>query len=229
MSFRRERSASACVRRGLGGFYTPTGVGTLLATGKECRDIDGRTYLFERPLFADVALFCGERGDAFGNLTYHLVARNFGPVMAAAARLAIAEVRSIVPVGALDPEEVVTPGIFLDRIVETARLSAFRGKLWRAVPRTMSTSALGSRRWWRTSCWRAGKSFTIARKASWVSDRRHQITKPTWSCQRRQRAGDVDYGGIDLRSHEVVYDGARRTHRRCLTRRISSRRKRRSR
>ena len=106
---------------GLGGFYTPTGVGTLLANGKEIRDIDGRTYLFERPLFADVALICGERGDAFGNITYHLAARNFGPVMAAAARLAIAEVRSIVPVGALDPEEIVTPGIFIDRIVETAR------------------------------------------------------------------------------------------------------------
>ncbi|MGB8267073.1 MAG: 3-oxoacid CoA-transferase subunit A [Candidatus Velthaea sp.] len=110
----RLRAAAA----GLGGFYTPTGAGTLLARDKECRDFDGRSYLLERPLQPDVALVRGDRADRFGNLTHHSAARNFGPVMAAAAKLSIAEVRAVVPLGELDPEIIVTPGIFVDRVVE---------------------------------------------------------------------------------------------------------------
>ena len=103
---------------GLGGFYTPTAGGTLLAEGKEQREIDGRLYVFERPMRPDVALIHAERADRFGNLTYHSAARNFAPVMAAAAHLTLVEAQAIVPLGALDPENVVTPGIFVDRVVE---------------------------------------------------------------------------------------------------------------
>jgi 3-oxoadipate CoA-transferase alpha subunit len=103
---------------GLGGFYTPTGAGTLLAEGKEQREIDGRVYVLERPLRPDVSLIRAERADRFGNLTYHSAARNFSPVMAAAARLTIVEAQTVVPLGAIDPETVVTPGIFVDRIIE---------------------------------------------------------------------------------------------------------------
>ena len=112
----RLRAAAA----GLGGFYTPTAAGTLLAEGKEQREIDGRVHVFERPLRPDVALIHADRADRFGNLTYHSAARNFAPVMAAAARLTIVEARTIVQLGALDPEHVVTPGIFVDRVVEIA-------------------------------------------------------------------------------------------------------------
>jgi 3-oxoadipate CoA-transferase alpha subunit len=110
----RLRAAAA----GLGGFYTPTGAGTLLAEGKEEREIDGRVHVLERPLRPDVALIRADRADRFGNLTFHSAARNFAPVMAAAATLTIAEVRAVVPLGSLDPEVVVTPGIFVDRVVE---------------------------------------------------------------------------------------------------------------
>jgi 3-oxoadipate CoA-transferase alpha subunit len=101
---------------GIGGFYTRTGVRTLLAEGKEVRVIDGREYVFESPLTGDVALIRAHRADRRGNLVYRKTARNFGPVMATAARLTIAEVDSVVELGAIDPEVVVTPGIFVDRV-----------------------------------------------------------------------------------------------------------------
>jgi len=102
---------------GIGGFYTPTGVGTPLADGKEVRTIDGRDYLLELPIRADVALIRAHLADGMGNLVYRKTGRNFGPIMAAAARLTIAEVSGVVAIGALDPEAVVTPGIFVDRVV----------------------------------------------------------------------------------------------------------------
>jgi 3-oxoacid CoA-transferase subunit A len=102
---------------GIGGFYTPTGLGTLLAEGKETRTIAGRDYVLEYPIRADVALIRAFRGDPLGNLVYRKTGRNFGPIMATAADLTIAEVSEIVPVGDLDPEVIVTPGIFVDRLV----------------------------------------------------------------------------------------------------------------
>jgi 3-oxoadipate CoA-transferase alpha subunit len=102
---------------GIGGFYTRTGVGTPVAEGKEIRTIDGVDYLFELPLRADVALVRAHIGDEMGNLVYRKTARNFGPIMATAADLSIAEVSQMVPVGAIDPEDVVTPGIFVDTVV----------------------------------------------------------------------------------------------------------------
>jgi 3-oxoadipate CoA-transferase alpha subunit len=110
----RIRAAGA----GIGAFYTPTGYGTLLAEGKETREIDGRPHVLEYPIRADFALIAADRADRWGNLVYRKTARNFGPVMAAAARCTIAEVREIVPLGALDPEAVVTPGIYVRRVVE---------------------------------------------------------------------------------------------------------------
>ncbi len=101
---------------GVGGFYVKTGVGTLLADGKETRVLDGETYVFERPIHGDLALIRADLGDRWGNLTYHAAARNYGPVMAPAARVSVAEVREIVPLGALDPEHVITPGIFIDHV-----------------------------------------------------------------------------------------------------------------
>lgn len=105
---------------GLGAIFTPTGYGTLLAEGKETREIDGRHYVLEYPIHADFALIKAHRGDRWGNLVYRKTARNFGPIMAMAARTAIAQVTEIVPLGALDPEAVVTPGIFIQRVVEIA-------------------------------------------------------------------------------------------------------------
>ena len=105
---------------GIGGFYTPTGVGTQLAEGKEVRRIDGRDYVFELPIRADVALIKAERADRWGNLVYRLSARNFGPVMAPAAVLTVVQVREIVELGAIAPEVVMTPGIFVDRVVVVA-------------------------------------------------------------------------------------------------------------
>ncbi|HEV7740885.1 MAG TPA: 3-oxoacid CoA-transferase subunit A [Pseudolysinimonas sp.] len=102
---------------GIGGFFTPTGVGTLLAEGKETRVIEGRTYVLESPIRGDVALIGAYRGDQLGNLVYRKTSRNFNPMMATAATLTIASVHEIVPVGSLDPEAVVTPGIFVDRVV----------------------------------------------------------------------------------------------------------------
>ena len=110
----RSRAAGA----GIGAFYTPTGYGTPLAEGKETRHIDGRDYVLEYPIHADFALIKALRGDRWGNLVYRKTARNFGPIMAAAAKCTIAQVREIVNLGDLDPENVVTPGIFVQRVVE---------------------------------------------------------------------------------------------------------------
>jgi 3-oxoadipate CoA-transferase alpha subunit len=101
---------------GIGGFYVKTSVGTKLAEGKETREIDGEIYVLERPLKCDVALIKADQGDRWGNLTYRLAARNFAPVMAPAATLTIAQVTDVVPLGVISPEEVMTPGIFVDRI-----------------------------------------------------------------------------------------------------------------
>lgn len=103
---------------GLGGFFTKTGVGTMLAKGKEVRNIDGEDYVFEAPIKADVALIKAKCGDRWGNLTYNKTARNFGPVFATAAKLTIAQVNEVVELGDLDPEAVVTPGIFVHRVVQ---------------------------------------------------------------------------------------------------------------
>ncbi|WP_455722221.1 3-oxoacid CoA-transferase subunit A [Xanthobacter autotrophicus] len=102
---------------GIGAFFTPTGYGTPIASGKETRQIDGRNYVLEYPLKADFALIKAHRGDRWGNLTYRKTARNFGPVMATAATITVAQVEDIVPLGTLDPEDIVTPGVFVDRVV----------------------------------------------------------------------------------------------------------------
>ncbi|KQN70611.1 MULTISPECIES: 3-oxoacid CoA-transferase subunit A [Duganella] len=112
----RIRAAGA----GIGGFFTPTGYGTLLAEGKETRLIDGRHYVLEAPIHADFALIKALRGDRWGNLVYRKTARNFGPIMAMAAKVAIAQVRDVVALGELDPETIVTPGIFVQRVVKEA-------------------------------------------------------------------------------------------------------------
>ncbi len=113
----RIRAAGA----GIGGFFTPTGYGTDLAKGKETREIDGRMYVLESPIHADVALIKAERGDRWGNLTYRKTARNFGPIMAMAAKLTVASVHEFVELGELDPENIVTPGIFVQRVVTVPR------------------------------------------------------------------------------------------------------------
>jgi 3-oxoadipate CoA-transferase, alpha subunit len=109
----RMRAAGA----GIGAFYCPTGVGTPLAEGKEVREIDGREYLLEYPLRGDVALVKAHLADTEGNLVYRRTARNFGPVMASAASVTVAQVERVLPAGGLDPEAVVTPGIYVDRVV----------------------------------------------------------------------------------------------------------------
>jgi 3-oxoadipate CoA-transferase alpha subunit len=119
----RIRAAGA----GIGGFFTPTGYGTELAKGKETREIDGRMYVLESPLHADFALIKAEQGDRWGNLTYRMTARNFGPVMAMAAKTTVASVHEIVPLGSLDPESVVTPGLFVQRVVQVARAATTAG------------------------------------------------------------------------------------------------------
>jgi 3-oxoadipate CoA-transferase alpha subunit len=113
----RIRAAGA----GIGAFFTPTGYGTDLAKGKETRQINGRMYVLEHPIHADYALIKAERGDRWGNLTYRMTARNFGPVMATAAKVTVATVHELVPLGTLDPEAVVTPGIFVQRVVQIER------------------------------------------------------------------------------------------------------------
>ncbi|TFD47912.1 3-oxoacid CoA-transferase subunit A [Cryobacterium sp. Hh11] len=111
----RIRAAGA----GIGGFFTKTGYGTELAADKEVRLIDGEHYVFETPLHADFALIRASRADRWGNLVYRKTARNFGPVMAAAAKVTIAEVDHVVALGELDPEIIVTPGIYVDRFIST--------------------------------------------------------------------------------------------------------------
>ncbi|WP_073952736.1 3-oxoacid CoA-transferase subunit A [Streptomyces kebangsaanensis] len=117
----RMRAAGA----GIGAFYSPVGVGTPLARGKETREIDGRAHVLEYPIKGDVALVSAHRADTAGNLVYRKTARNFGPVMATAATTVVAQVTEIVPVGEIDPETVVTPGIYVDRLVraEARRLT----------------------------------------------------------------------------------------------------------
>ena len=110
----RIRAAGA----GIGAFYTPTAFGTDLAKGKETRRIGDRDYVLEYPIHADYALIKADRADRWGNLTYRKTARNFAPVMAAAARCTVVQVREIVALGALDPEAIVTPGIFVQRVVK---------------------------------------------------------------------------------------------------------------
>lgn len=105
---------------GIPAFYTPTGLGTVVAEGKETRAINGRTYVLEHALHADVALIKAWRGDRYGNLVYRMTARNFNPAMATAADLTIAEVEELVEPGELDPDHIVTPGIYVDRIVQGA-------------------------------------------------------------------------------------------------------------
>jgi 3-oxoadipate CoA-transferase alpha subunit len=113
----RMRAAGA----GIGAFFCPTGVGTPLAEGKEIREIDGRTYVLEYPIRGDVALIGADRADRMGNLVYRKTARNFGPVMATAATTTIVQVSEVVETGGLDPESVVTPSLYVDRVVEIGR------------------------------------------------------------------------------------------------------------
>lgn len=110
----RMRAAGA----GVGAFYTPTGFGTDLAAGKETRRIDGRDYVLEFPIRADLALIKARQGDRWGNLVYRKAARNFNPIMAMASSCTVAQVEEIVPLGALDPEVIVTPGIFVTRVIQ---------------------------------------------------------------------------------------------------------------
>jgi 3-oxoadipate CoA-transferase alpha subunit len=123
----RIRAAGA----GIGAFFTPTGYGTVLAEGKETREIDGRMQVLEYAIHADVALIKAERGDRWGNLTYRMTARNFGPIMAMAAKCTVATVHEVVELGALDPESVVTPGLFVQRVVKIPR-TATRGAGFKA-------------------------------------------------------------------------------------------------
>ncbi|GAY08083.1 3-oxoadipate CoA-transferase subunit A [Pseudonocardia sp. N23] len=116
----RMRAAGA----GIGAFYSPTAVGTPLAEGKEVREIDGRSYLLEYPIHGDLALIKAHTADRMGNLVYRRTARNFGPVMATAARTVAVQVDRVVETGALDPEAVVTPSIYVDRIVAATQESA---------------------------------------------------------------------------------------------------------
>jgi 3-oxoadipate CoA-transferase alpha subunit len=119
----RIRAAGA----GVGAFFSPTGYGTELAKGKETREINGKHYVLEMPIYGDVALIRAEKGDRWGNLVYRKAARNFGPVMATAARLTVATVHEVVELGALDPENVVTPGIFVSKIVRIDRVATEAG------------------------------------------------------------------------------------------------------
>ncbi|RYH63502.1 MAG: 3-oxoacid CoA-transferase subunit A [Alcaligenaceae bacterium] len=130
----RLRAAGA----GIGAFFSPTGYGTELAKGKESRVIGGKPHVLEMPIFGDVALILAERGDRWGNLVYRKAARNFGPVMATAARLTVATVHEVVPLNALDPEAIVTPGIYVDHVVPVSRVvtaaGGFKGALGPSSP-----------------------------------------------------------------------------------------------
>ncbi len=106
---------------GIAAFFTPTGYGTSLAEGKETRTFDGRGHVLEHAIAGDLALVAAHRADELGNLVYRKTARNFGPVMLPAARVAVVQVDEVVPTGTLDPEAVVTPGIYVDRVVQVAR------------------------------------------------------------------------------------------------------------
>jgi 3-oxoadipate CoA-transferase alpha subunit len=125
----RIRAAGA----GVGAFFSPTGYGTELAKGKETREINGKHYVLEMPIYGDVALIRAEKGDRWGNLIYRKAARNFGPVMASAATLTVATVHEVVELGALDPENVVTPGIFVSKIVRIDRVATEAGGFKKAA------------------------------------------------------------------------------------------------
>ena len=130
----RMRAAGA----GVGAFFSPTGYGTELAknsdgSAKETREINGRHYVLEMPIYGDVALIKAEQGDRWGNLTYRMAARNFGPVMAMAATKTVATVHDIVELGALNPEHIVTPGIFVHQIVKIARTATLAGGVKKAA------------------------------------------------------------------------------------------------
>ena len=119
----RIRAAGA----GIGAFFCPTAYGTELAAGKETREINGKQYVLEYPIYGDVALIKAERGDRWGNLTYRKAARNFGPVMATAAKHTVATVHDVVELGELDPESIVTPGIFVSQVVKIDRVATQAG------------------------------------------------------------------------------------------------------
>ena len=125
----RLRAAGA----GIGAFFCPTAYGTELAAGKETREINGKHYVLEYPIHGDVALIKAEQGDRWGNLTFRMSARNFGPVMAMAARHTVATVHDIVPLGQLDPESIVTPGIFVSQIVRVDRVATRAGGIKQAA------------------------------------------------------------------------------------------------
>jgi 3-oxoadipate CoA-transferase alpha subunit len=130
----RIRAAGA----GIGAFFSPTGYGTELAKNadgspKETREINGKHYVLEMPIYADLALIKAERGDRWGNLTYRKAARNFGPVMATAAKKTVATVHEVVTLGALDPEHIVTPGIFVHQIVQIDRVATQAGGMKKAA------------------------------------------------------------------------------------------------
>ena len=119
----RIRAAGA----GIGAFFCPTAYGTELAAGKETRDINGKQYVLEYPIYGDVALIKAEKGDRWGNLTYRKAARNFGPVMATAAKTTVATVHEVVELGALDPEAIVTPGIYVSHVVKIDHVATQAG------------------------------------------------------------------------------------------------------
>lgn len=119
----RMRAAGA----GIGAFFCPTAYGTELAEGKETREINGKHYVLEYPIYGDVALIKAEQGDRWGNLTYRKSARNFGPVMATAAKFTVATVHEVVELGALDPEAIVTPGIYVSKVVPIERVATQAG------------------------------------------------------------------------------------------------------
>ena len=119
----RIRAAGA----GIGAFFCPTAYGTELAAGKETRDINGKQYVLEYPIYGDVALIKAEQGDRWGNLTYRKAARNFGPVMATAAKTTVATVHEVVELGALDPEAIITPGIYVSHVVKIDHVATQAG------------------------------------------------------------------------------------------------------
>lgn len=118
---------------GVGAFFCPTGFGTPLAGNRETREIDGKQYVLEYPIYGDIALIKAERGDRWGNLTYRKAARNFGPVMAMAAKKTVATVHEIAELGTMDPETIVTPGIFVSKIVKTDRVATQAGGFKKTV------------------------------------------------------------------------------------------------
>lgn len=134
----RIRAAGA----GIGAFFTPTGYGTPLAEGKECRTIQGKGYVLEYPIAADFAFIKAERGDRWGNLTYRMTARNFGPIMATAAKVTVATVHEVVELGALDPEAIVTPGLYVQRVVPIPRTATTAGGFAGATARSAAAEGV---------------------------------------------------------------------------------------